>query len=110
MSLFNSPTRRQIDAGLDLAQLAGAAHITPAPGAAPETMQGQGGEFGGEVARFLQIVFLRGNFRNQTDGERFLSADGIADENHFFRFGGADQTGQSLRATAAGKGADLDFR
>ena len=33
--------------GLDLAQLAGAAHITPAPGAAPETMQGQGGEFGG---------------------------------------------------------------
>ena len=36
--------------------------------------------------------------------------DRIADENHFFGFGGADQTRQSLRAAAAGKGADLDFR
>jgi len=35
-------------AGLELAQLAGAAHITPAPGAAADAgMQGQGGGFGG---------------------------------------------------------------
>lgn len=35
-------------AGLDLAQLAAAAHLSPAPGAAPaEGMQGQGGDFGG---------------------------------------------------------------
>lgn len=34
-------------AGLALAQLAGAAHLTPAPGAAPERFQGQGGDFGG---------------------------------------------------------------
>ena len=34
-------------AGLDLAQLAAAAHLSPAPGAAPAGMQGQGGEFGG---------------------------------------------------------------
>jgi len=34
--------------GLDLAQLAAAAHLSPAPGAAPpEGMQGQGGDFGG---------------------------------------------------------------
>lgn len=34
--------------GLDLAQLAAAAHLSPAPGAAPPAgMQGQGGEFGG---------------------------------------------------------------
>lgn len=43
-------TSRAIDepAGLDLAQLAGAAHMAPAPGVAPAPgFQGQGGEFGG---------------------------------------------------------------
>lgn len=43
-------TSQAIDepAGLELAQLAGAAHITPAPGGAPEAgVQGQGGGFGG---------------------------------------------------------------
>jgi hypothetical protein len=42
-------TSRALDeaTGLDLAQLAGVAHITPAPEAAPITMQGQGGGFGG---------------------------------------------------------------
>ena len=33
--------------GLDLLQLAGAAHITPAPVAAPAEVRGQGGDFGG---------------------------------------------------------------
>jgi hypothetical protein len=43
-------TSRKIDdpAGLDLLQLAGAAHLTPAPGAAPPAgVPGQGGDFGG---------------------------------------------------------------
>jgi len=34
-------------AGLDLVQLAAAAHLAPAPGAAPAGFQGQGGGFGG---------------------------------------------------------------
>jgi hypothetical protein len=34
-------------AGLDLLQLAGAAHLTPSAGAAPDGVQGQGGSFGG---------------------------------------------------------------
>ena len=42
-------TSRKLDesASLDLLQLAGAAHITPAPAATPASVQGQGGEFGG---------------------------------------------------------------
>jgi len=42
-------TSRKLDepAGLDLLQLAGAAHITPAPAATPASVQGQGGDFGG---------------------------------------------------------------
>ena len=39
-----------------------------------------------------------------------LCRDRLAGENHFFRFGDADQTRESLRAAAAGKGADFDFR
>jgi len=42
-------TSRKLDepAGLDLLQLAGAAHVTPAPAATPAGVQGQGGGFGG---------------------------------------------------------------
>jgi hypothetical protein len=42
-------TSRKLDepAGLDMLQLAGAAHLTPAPVASPAGVQGQGGEFGG---------------------------------------------------------------
>ena len=43
-------TSQKIDepAGLELLQVAGAAHLTPAPGAAPPAgVQGQGGDFGG---------------------------------------------------------------
>ena len=55
-------------------------------------------------------MFLRRDFHHQADGERLLGRDRIAEENHFFGFGRADQTRQSLRAAAAGKGADLYFR
>jgi hypothetical protein len=42
-------TSRKLDepAGLDMLQLAGAAHLTPAAAATPASVQGQGGEFGG---------------------------------------------------------------